>query len=264
MNKKKKIFILGIVSILLIGGIVYACVRIPSTNKAPNVAIKTDENKNNSIKDEKKQNEVERKPDEVEQKINPTEEKPKTETPAPTPAPTPTSPKPNVTPTPSAPNNSNPNVIQKKEPNYTNSGSTNTSISYWQDVENIIFTKVNAERAKVSQPGLTLNSQMTGLAREKSKEMIELNYFDHKSPVNGYIQDVMSKRGIHYSAVGENIAMVNGMNLSAEAMASKFMEMWMNSSGHRANILSPNFKEIGIGVARKGNLIKATQVFYTK
>lgn len=142
--------------------------------------------------------------------------------------------------------------------------SNNSSISYWADVESFIFSMVNQERSKAGQATLGLNSQMTTFAREKSKEMIELNYFDHNSPKNGYIQDILSKNGIGYSAVGENIAMVQGEDLSADAMAKKLMDMWMNSPGHRANILSPNFKEIGIGVARQGNLIKATQDFYTK
>lgn len=140
----------------------------------------------------------------------------------------------------------------------------NSSINYWAEVENGILAIVNQERSKAGQASVSLNLQMKNIARDKSKEMIELNYFDHNSPKNGYVSDVLKKQGIAYHWVGENIAMFQGGSMSADAMAKKLMDMWMNSPGHRANILNENFKEIGIGVARQGNLIKATQVFYTK
>ena len=73
----------------------------------------------------------------------------------------------------------------------------------------------------------------------------------------------MQQDGIQYQAWGENIAYIGGdMNESLETIADQFMSNWMNSQGHRENILSTNFKSLGIGVYRVGNKIYATQEFY--
>jgi uncharacterized protein YkwD len=72
------------------------------------------------------------------------------------------------------------------------------------------------------------------------------------------------KNGIKYKNVGENIAMQQGAEtISSYDMAKKFMDMWMNSSGHRANILSSDYTNLGVGVAKSGTLVEATQVFFT-
>ena len=62
-------------------------------------------------------------------------------------------------------------------------------------------------------------------------------------------------------AWGENIAYIGGVS-DANKLAEQFMTNWMNSSGHRANILSTNFESIGIGVYKSGNRVYATQEFY--
>ena len=73
----------------------------------------------------------------------------------------------------------------------------------------------------------------------------------------------MQQDGITYQAWGENIAYIGGdMNESLEVLAQQFMSNWMNSSGHRANILSNNFSSIGIGVYRYRDKVYATQEFY--
>lgn len=71
----------------------------------------------------------------------------------------------------------------------------------------------------------------------------------------------MKADGVSYRAWGENIAYIQGAN-SNSALATKFMDNWMNSSGHRANVLSNNFSSIGIGVYKIGNTFYATQEFY--
>ena len=71
----------------------------------------------------------------------------------------------------------------------------------------------------------------------------------------------MKKDGVTYRAWGENIAYVGGMT-DPNAIADKIMTNWMNSSGHRANILSTNFSSIGVGVYKSGNRVYATQEFY--
>lgn len=175
----------------------------------------------------------------------------------------------NIPPNVSGNTNTTPNKVvpntqpPPSEPKNNSTDVTNTII-YWSEVENYIFTMVNEERSKIGKSNLTVNTVMKNLSRDKSKEMIELNYFDHNSPRNGYINDILNTKNIKYRNVGENIAMQeSGKELSSSDMAKQFMNMWMNSSGHKANILSDNFTQIGIGVAKKGSLIEATQTFFT-
>ena len=168
--------------------------------------------------------------------------------------------KPNTQPTPAP----TPKPVPTPAPAPNPPSTTKEGITYWSEVEDHIFKMVNEERGKNGKGPLALNSTMRGFARDKSKEMIELNYFSHNSPRNGYIGDILSKNGIKYKNVGENIAMQQGAEtISSYDMAKKFMDMWMNSSGHRANILSSDYTNLGVGVAKSGTLVEATQVFFT-
>lgn len=128
-------------------------------------------------------------------------------------------------------------------------------------VEQAIFNKVNAERAKVGVPALTYNNTMQKYARIKSQDMGDKNYFSHEDLNGNLITVQMKKDGVSYRAWGENIAYIGGIS-DANALANKFMTNWMNSSGHRANILSTNFSSIGVGVYKIGNKVYATQEFY--
>jgi Uncharacterized protein with SCP/PR1 domains len=110
--------------------------------------------------------------------------------------------------------------------------------------ENYILQRVNAERAKAGLGALQIDNRLLQTARAKSQDMIAHGYFDHQSPVLGSPFDQMKKAGITYRYAGENIA---GNSSAADAMVS-----WMNSSGHRANILNPNYTRIGIGVVNGG------------
>lgn len=168
--------------------------------------------------------------------------------------------KPNIEPTPTPAPEPAPTPAPQPNP----PSSTKEGITYWAEVEDYILKMVNEERGKNGKGPLALNSTMRGFARDKSKEMIELNYFSHNSPRNGYIGDILSKNGIKYKNVGENIAMQQGgETISSYDMAKKFMDMWMNSSGHRANILNGDYTNLGVGVAKSGTLLEATQVFFT-
>lgn len=111
--------------------------------------------------------------------------------------------------------------------------------------ESRIVQLTNAERAKTGAAALRVNSDLTRLARMKSQDMVRLNYFSHQSPTYGSPFDMMKANGITYMYAGENIA-----NYPS---ADGAMQGWMNSPGHRANILNPNFTEIGVGGAAKGN-----------
>ncbi|MDD3706567.1 MAG: CAP domain-containing protein [Clostridiaceae bacterium] len=111
--------------------------------------------------------------------------------------------------------------------------------------ESRILRLVNAERAKTGAKSLSSSSECTRLARMKSQDMVNNNYFSHQSPTYGSPFDMLKSNKVSYMYAGENIA----MNQSAEAA----FKAWMNSEGHRKNILNPNFTELGIGIAPKGN-----------
>ena len=103
---------------------------------------------------------------------------------------------------------------------------------------------VNNERAKVGLSPLALNLQLSTMARSKSQDMIDKGYFSHQSPTYGSPFDMMKSFGFTYMSAGENIA--EGQSTAIEIMTS-----WMNSPGHKANILSNNYSEIGVGLAIK-------------
>lgn len=108
--------------------------------------------------------------------------------------------------------------------------------------EQEVVRLVNVERTKNGLKPLKENWELSRVARVKSAEMANKGYFSHTSPTYGSPFDMMKSFGIRYSTAGENIAY--GQRTAAEVMKG-----WMNSAGHRKNILNPNFTEIGVGYA---------------
>lgn len=109
-----------------------------------------------------------------------------------------------------------------------------------------VIRLVNIERQKAGRPALTENKKITQLAELKSQDFINKNYFSHTSPTYGSPFDMLSSNGISYTAAAENIAA--GQRNAAEAVNS-----WMNSGGHRENILNAAYNQTGVGVARDRN-----------
>ena len=165
---------------------------------------------------------------------------------------------PTVDETPSVPNTP---VVDETPDNSTENNVTNADENFMAAVETAIYNKVNEERAKAGVPTLTYNTVMQKYARIKSQDMGDNNYFSHEDLNGNLITTQMKKDGVSYKAWGENIAYIGG-NISADALAERFMTNWMNSSGHRENILSTNFSSIGVGVYKIGNKVYATQEFY--
>ncbi|HEX2925207.1 MAG TPA: CAP domain-containing protein [Ruminiclostridium sp.] len=112
--------------------------------------------------------------------------------------------------------------------------------------QNKVVQLVNAERAKNGLKPLKMNAQLNKTATLKSQDMAKLGYFDHNSPTYGSPFDMMKKYGISYSTAGENIAM-------GQTTPEQVMNGWMNSPGHRANILRASFTQIGVGVAKNSS-----------
>ena len=103
-----------------------------------------------------------------------------------------------------------------------------------------VFNLVNEQRIKNGLPALNIDNELQNVARAKAKDMVDNNYFSHNSPTYGSPFQMMKSFGINYKAAGENIA---GNSNNSGAVTA-----WMNSEGHRANILSNNYNYTGVAV----------------
>ena len=108
--------------------------------------------------------------------------------------------------------------------------------------EREVVRLVNIERRKNGLSELKYNWQLCRVARYKSEDMRDKGYFSHTSPTYGSPFQMIKNFGISYRTAGENIA-------KGQTSPEAVVKAWMNSSGHRANILNPSFTEIGVGYA---------------
>jgi uncharacterized protein YkwD len=108
---------------------------------------------------------------------------------------------------------------------------------------------LNAERARHGLPRLRLNKKLSVAARRHARDMVRRKYFSHDTLGGGSFVDRIRRagylKGANTWSVGENLAWGSHDRSAPRAIT----EMWMNSPGHRANILSASFREIGIGLA---------------
>lgn len=112
--------------------------------------------------------------------------------------------------------------------------------------EQKVVELTNQERAKNGIPALQLDVNLSKVARAKSLDMKNKGYFDHNSPTYGSPFDMMKSFGITYRSAGENIAM-------GQRTPEEVVNAWMNSDGHRKNILNASFTHIGVGYVAEGN-----------
>jgi uncharacterized YkwD family protein len=121
--------------------------------------------------------------------------------------------------------------------------------------EKEVIVLVNKERAARGLAPLATSTKLSSVARVKSQDMIDNKYFSHTSPVYGSPFKMMERFGLRFSAAGENIAY-------GQKTAGEVVNGWMNSPGHRANILSNAFTHIGVGAAKMSNgTLYWTQMF---
>jgi len=112
------------------------------------------------------------------------------------------------------------------------------------DFKQAVVDLVNAERAKAGVGALAVLPSVEEAAQVRASELIIS--FSHTRPNGTSCFTVLSELGVGYSASGENIA-------AGQKTPQAVMESWMNSSGHKANILNPDFTHIGVGYAEGGN-----------
>ncbi|MFJ7953599.1 CAP domain-containing protein [Lysinibacillus sp. NPDC096418] len=142
-----------------------------------------------------------------------------------------------------------------KKPTTNNSQNNNSSTTPSQPSTNAtdvnafeqeVVKLTNAERTKAGLAPFQTDSKLMAAAREKSQDMQSKNYFSHTSPTFGSPFDRMKALGISYKAAGENIA-------KGQRTPQEVVQAWMDSPGHRANILNTNFTHIGVGYVKTGN-----------
>ncbi|WP_338749459.1 CAP domain-containing protein [Bacillus sp. FJAT-52991] len=130
-----------------------------------------------------------------------------------------------------------------------------TNASALKAFEQQVVTLTNKERAKAGLPALQIDSQLSKVARKKSEDMAANNYFSHTSPTYGSPFDMMKQFGISYRSAGENIA-------KGQRTPEEVVKAWMNSPGHKANILNKDYTHIGVGYVENGSIW--TQQFIKK
>ena len=150
-----------------------------------------------------------------------------------------TKPAPEVTPAPAPA----PVKPAPEKPSQPIEESPNASISA---MEQAVLNLTNAERQKAGLSPLQSDSKLMDSARAKSKDMSANKYFSHTSPTYGSPFDQMKSFGVSYRSAAENIA-------QGQRSAEEVVKAWMESPGHRQNILGANFTHIGIGYDANGN-----------
>lgn len=122
-------------------------------------------------------------------------------------------------------------------------------------LEQEVIRLVNEERTRIGRKALTENDKLSNVARIKSQDFINNNYFSHNSPTYGSPSEMLRRFNIPFTAIAENIG-------QGQQSAREVMNDWMNSTMHRNNILNSTYNQIGVGVARDENgRLYWTQIF---
>jgi uncharacterized YkwD family protein/spore coat assembly protein SafA len=129
---------------------------------------------------------------------------------------------------------------------YPNQKLTIPLLNEVKSIENQVIALTNQERAKHGLPALKADWELTRVARYKSVDMRDKNYFSHTSPTYGSPFTMMKNFGIKYRTAAENIA-------AGQRTPAEVVKAWMNSPGHRANILNKSMTHIGVGYAKGGS-----------
>lgn len=114
------------------------------------------------------------------------------------------------------------------------------------EYEQEVIRLVNEKRASNGLKALNYDWELSRVARYKSQDMRDNNYFSHTSPTYGSPFNMIKNFGLSYKTAGENIA-------KGQRTPSQVVNSWMNSQGHRENILNPSFTKIGVGYVSDGH-----------
>lgn len=173
-----------------------------------------------------------------------------TATPAQTAVPTPAATAKPQTPAPTKAPTPRPTATASPRPTSTADYTTDSSTAQEQKALNLL----NQDRAANGLPALTLDRELSRIARIKSCDMRDNHYFSHTSPTYGNAAAMLTSSGYSFNGVGENIA--------HHATVDKAQAAFMSSTGHRTNILGSQWTKVGIGICQDSNgFVYVTQLF---
>ena len=133
-----------------------------------------------------------------------------------------------------------PVTTPEQKPVVTEEKTEQTENSQFSAEQQEVLALVNKERTSRGLKALVLDAAVSKVATEKARDMQDNNYFSHQSPTYGSPFDMLTQFGVKYTYAGENIAY--GQRSPEEVMTA-----WMNSTGHRENILNANYTKLGVG-----------------
>jgi uncharacterized protein YkwD len=134
--------------------------------------------------------------------------------------------------------------------------------SYLPDLERTIFQYTNEVRRRSGVPPLTWETCLRDVGRAHSADMLARHYFSHESPEGSTPQQrILDGCRLPIDMTGENIWMGTNQRGDTRQLARHVVDSWMSSPGHRANLLRPEFTDIGIGAVYNGKEVQVTQVF---
>ena len=136
-------------------------------------------------------------------------------------------------------------------------------IKYLARVEELIFEMTNQARGAQGLAPLAKDDELGNMARAYSNDMLQRHFFDHTNPEGLSIDERLSKDYHHrVNIMGENIWSGSGYDPGkTQDLAKEIVQDWLNSPGHRENVLSPDFTHLGVGVSAHHQSIRATQEF---
>jgi len=151
-------------------------------------------------------------------------------------------------------------ILNENTSDQNNDESLN-QIEQGPDLDSMAIQILNIINNARAQNGLHLLKQKQALvtvAKSRSSDMANRNYFSHTTPEGKNIYSILIEYGVKYAAAGENIQYASPPSWGTP---ESFFNIWMSSSSHRDNILSSNFSQIGIGISEGNNKRIAVLVF---
>ncbi|MFZ2887301.1 MAG: CAP domain-containing protein [Minisyncoccia bacterium] len=135
------------------------------------------------------------------------------------------------------------------------------SPSFEAEVESEILRLTNIERAKYDLSQLSSENVLAATAEAHSEDMLDRDFFSHDNPDGCSSSCRATAAGYSWQAIGENIFMLKGWDLTAEETAIMIVNGWLGSPGHKENMLKPVYTETGVGVFVEDEAVYATTLY---
>lgn len=157
------------------------------------------------------------------------------------------------------------NDVSTSTPEYDESDETEntdqTSDDIAEEVASLVHDLLNEEREEAGLAPVAHDADLADIARAHSADMAAKDYFSHTNQEGCSSSCRLDEASYEYRSMGENIYMMWGFDLGLEETAAKIVDSWMNSPGHRANILTESFTHGGVGIVQVGDHLYATSLF---